>query len=113
MKFNNYFVLFLTFTLFHASIKADLTSPNRPEDCNNQSKTCYCSFKCGPRKNGSVKGDNQGDNPFWSETYQQCFCQKRDLDKYESNQCGKPVEVTKKDEGFLDNLIRYLKELFS
>lgn len=45
---------------------------------------CYCSVKCGPRKIGSVKGDN----PFVDPKTGIYFCQERDRQLYSPNNCA-------------------------
>ena len=55
---------------------------------------CYCSVKCGPRKIGSVAGDNPQYTYAKGDTQQKygkrCFCQQRDIDLYIPNQCYLP-----------------------
>lgn len=74
--------------------------------CNMEHKDthqCYCSFKCGPREMGSVKGDDprmayghdrDGKKvTAASKKYgKHCFCQKRDEEHYMKRNCHEQDE---------------------
>jgi hypothetical protein len=101
------YISFLLFGAFLASvyalekasepIKSAQTEEIKPPLCNteegcknrdNKNCTCWCSVECGPRHK---KPTDVG--PLWKEGAEdkygkKCYCQQRDIDLYEPNQCA-------------------------
>lgn len=78
---NSKLVLGIFLSMSFSLLQADTIRPTRRRFRQEKPQQCYCSVKCGPR---DVKED---DTPFIDPETGICFCQQRDKDLYEPNNC--------------------------